>query len=71
MIYIILNFYIEKEEIIYILECNVKPTYHTSYLSYLFYLSINLDVFNTLINIIHTSSHILVRLSLKDLISNH
>ena len=70
MIHNISNYYIGKEEIIYILVYKVKPTYYTLYLPYSSYLSINLDIFNyTSINILHTSSHILVRLNFKDLLS--
>ena len=56
MIHVISNYYIEKEEIIYILDCKVKPTYYTLHLLYSSYLSMNLDIFNyTSINILHTS----------------
>ena len=42
------------------------------YLSYSSYVSMNLDIFNnSSIKIFYTSSHILVRLNLQDLISNY
>ena len=70
IIHNISNYYIEKEEIIYILVYKVKPTNYTLYLLYSSYLSMNLDIFiYTSINILHTSLHILVRLNFKDLLN--
>ena len=72
IIHLILNYYIEEEKIIYILDNKVKPTYYTLYLAYSSYLSMSLDIFNsTIINNIHTSLHVLVQLNLEDLISNN
>ena len=72
MIHVISNYYIEKEDSIYILDYKVGPTYYALCILYSSYLSINLDIFNnTSITILHTSSHILVRLNLERHISNH
>jgi len=72
MIHVTLNYYIGKEEIIYILDYKVKSIYYTLYLPYLSYLSMSLDIFNSIIiNIIHTSSHIIIRLNLENLIRNY
>ena len=72
MIHIISNYYIEKEDSICILDYKVGPTYYALCILYSSYLSINLGIFNnTSITILHTSSHILVRLNLERHISNH
>ena len=61
--YLISNYCIEIEEIIDILDYKVEPIYYNLYLSYSFYLSMNLYIFNiTIINMIHTSCYILVTL---------
>ena len=65
IIHVISNYYIKKEEIIYALDYEDKPTYYTLYLSYLFYIGMNLDIFNnSSITIFYTSLCILGRLNL-------
>ena len=72
MIHVISNYYIEKEDSICILDYKVEPTYYELYIFHSSYQGINLGIFNnTSITILHTSSHILVRLNLERHISNH